>query len=132
MKQNGLHAICGHKEVVAALRNHEHFSSGKGVSVDDNVNKMLIGSTLNSDPPQHDVTRKITFAPLSPGNVRLVKDQIEKEAKTIVDTLLAKEQFDAASELAPYLPLTVVTGPVVSGVNSTIYSFASVPVRAIC
>ena len=108
LKPNGLHAICGYKEVVAALRDHEHFSSGRGVSVDDNVNKLLIGSTLNSDPPQHDVTRKITFAPLSPRNVRQVKEQIEKAAKFIVDKLLTAEQFDAASELAPYLPLTVV------------------------
>ena len=94
LKHNSLHAICGYKEVVSALRDHEHFSSGKGVSVDDTVNKMLIGSTLNSDPPQHDVTRKITFAPLSPKNVRLVKEQIEKEAKNIVDKLLARQQFD--------------------------------------
>ena len=66
LSKNNIYAICGHAEVVAALRNHQCFSSGKGVSIDDAVNKLLVGSTLNSDPPQHDATRKITFAPLSP------------------------------------------------------------------
>jgi len=69
---------------------------------------MLVGSTLNSDPPQHDITRKITFAPLSPKNVRHVRERIEDEAENIVKTLLAQSEFDAASELAPYLPLSVV------------------------
>ncbi len=108
LNANNLYAICGHSEVVAALRNHACFSSGHGVSINDNINKLLIGSTLNSDPPQHDATRKITFAPLSPKHVRLVKDRIEGEAQYIVDKLLKNKRFDAASELAPYVPLSVV------------------------
>jgi len=108
LAKNNIHAICGHSAAVAALQDHSHFSSGKGVSIDDAVNKMLIGSTLNSDPPQHDATRKITFAPLSPRNVRLVRERIDAEADIIVEDVLAKTQFDAASELAPYLPLSVV------------------------
>ena len=108
LSANNLFAICGHTEVVSALRDHQHFSSGHGVSVTEEINKLLIGSTLHSDPPQHDATRKITFAPLSPKNIRQVKDRIEKEAKFIVKRLTEKKQFDAATELAPYLPLTVV------------------------
>jgi len=88
LSKNAMHAICGHGAVVSALRDHKHFSSGKGVSIDDNINKLLIGSTLHSDPPQHDATRKITFNPLSPKNVRLVRDQIEKEAQQIVSKVL--------------------------------------------
>ena len=108
LEKNDLHAICGHAEVVNVLRNHAQFSSGKGVSIDEDVNRMLIGSTLNSDPPQHDATRKITFDPVSPKNVRKVSERIEKEAKDIVDRMLVKGSFDAAEELAPHLPLTIV------------------------
>lgn len=108
LKQNGLLAICGHSAVVTALRAQNQFVSGKGVSIDDRVNKLLIGSTLNSDPPQHDATRKITFAPLSPKNIRLIRERIQGEAEHIVERVLARSEFDAASELAPYLPLTVV------------------------
>ena len=65
LRENSIHAICGYDAVISVLRDHAHVSSGKGVSINEDVNKMLVGSTLNSDPPQHDITRKITFAPLS-------------------------------------------------------------------
>jgi len=108
LEKNGLHAIVGHSAVTAVLRDPSRFISGKGVSIDESVNKMLIGSTLNSDPPHHDNTRKITFEPLSLKNVQLVRDRIEKEADFIVEKMLEKTEFDAARELAPHLPLSIV------------------------
>ena len=108
LSKNNLHAICGHSELVAALRNHQCFQSGKGVSVDESVNKLLIGSTLHSDPPQHDVTRKITFAPLSPKQIRHVRDRINERAEQLAKNVVAKKSFDAATDLAPHLPLSVV------------------------
>lgn len=108
LEPNSIYAVCGHRAVTEALRDHERFRSGKGVSIDESINKMLIGSTLHSDPPQHDATRKITFAPLSPKNLIQVRERISAQAQFIVDELLEKERFDAAQDLAPYLPLTVV------------------------
>lgn len=108
LEKNSLPALCGHAAVTHALRDHETFSSGSGVSINDNVNKLLIGSTLNSDPPQHDATRKITFEPVSPKNVRHIRKRIEDEAVSIVDAMISRTSFDAASELAPHLPLTIV------------------------
>ena len=108
LKENSIHAICSHAAVISVLRDNASFSSARGVSINEDINKMLVGSTLNSDPPQHDTTRKITFAPLSPKNVRHIRERIEKEAETIVQTLLAQNEFDAAAELAPRLPLSVV------------------------
>lgn len=108
LKKQNMHAICGHRAVVDVLRDHEHFLSGKGVSINEDINDLLIGSTLNSDPPQHDITRRITFGPLSPKNIRIVRESIEAEAKHIVDKMLSKGKFDAATELAPHLPLSIV------------------------
>jgi len=76
--------------------------------VNEDINSMLVGSTLNSDPPLHDATRKITFDPLSPKNLKQVRARIEQEAKYIVGKMLDKGSFDAAAELAPHLPLTIV------------------------
>ena len=104
----GLHAICGFSEITESLRNHHVFRSGKGVSIDDDVNKLLIGSTLNSDPPAHDATRAITFSPLTPKALENLREQINKEAVFIADKLVRQVEFDAARDLAPYLPLTVV------------------------
>lgn len=117
LEANRMYAICGHSELVASLRNHECFSSAKGVSVDDEINKFLIGSSLNSDPPQHDVSRSITFAPLSPKSLRHIKERVEDEAEYIVEKLVNAGEFDAASDLAPYLPLTIVRDLVGLGPN---------------
>ena len=103
-----LHAICGYEALTRSLRNHGVFQSGKGVSINEDINKLLIGSTLNSDPPKHDETRAITFSPLTPKALQDVRKLIEKEARVIVDRIVAQGTFDAAQELAPYLPLTIV------------------------
>lgn len=103
-----MHLVCGHAAVTQVLRDHRRFRSGKGVSINDAVNRMLIGSTLNSDPPQHDATRAITFAPLSPKALTEVRARIAAEANALADRMVAQGQFDAAAELAPHLPLTIV------------------------
>jgi len=108
LEKHDLFAICGFAELTGSIRNHAVFCSGKGVSIDEDVNKLLIGSTLNSDPPQHDATRAITFSPLTPKALAEVRERIAAEAEFIADQVIAKGDFDAASELAPHIPLTIV------------------------
>ncbi len=108
LEKHKLFAICGYEALTESLRNHAVFRSGHGVSINEDVNKLLIGSTLNSDPPAHDKTRAITFKPLTPKALEAVCECVVKEADTICNELVAKGEFDAASELAPHIPLTVV------------------------
>ena len=108
LPRNQLHAICGYEALTTSLRNHRVFRSGKGVSIDDTVNAFLIGSTLNSDPPEHDATRAITFGPLAPKALEEVRAWIEKEAHFISDRVVAQREFDAVRDLATHLPLTIV------------------------
>lgn len=108
LAQNNIHAICGFDALTKALRDHRTFISGQGVSINEDVNKLLIGNTLNSDPPEHDKTRAITFAPLSPKALEVVHAKIEAQALNLATEMIAQGSFDGAKELAPYLPLTVV------------------------
>lgn len=108
LEKNQIHAICGYNELTQCLRDHKVFQSGKGVSIDDDVNKLLIGSTLHSDPPMHDTTRAITFSPLTPKALESVKEQVAEEAQFIAEKMARQQGFDAAQELAPHLPLTIV------------------------
>ena len=108
LPKHDLYAICGFSAITVALKNHRCFVSGKGVSINDDVNKMLIGSTLHSDPPQHDTTRAITFAPLSPKALETVRARIQTQAEVVADRMADRGEFDAAAELAPHLPLTIV------------------------
>lgn len=108
LPKNSLHAICGYDAITAALKNYEVFRSGKGVSINEDVNEFLIGSTLNSDPPNHEATRAITFAPLTPGALKEVRYRIEQEANAIADAVVAMGEFDAVVDLAHHLPLSIV------------------------
>lgn len=103
-----MHAICGHDALTQVLRDHATFVSSEGVSVNEGFNAFLKGSTLNSDPPEHHARRKITFAPLTPKALQTVRERVQAEARTLAERMVAQGKFDAAAELAPHLPLSVV------------------------
>lgn len=108
LARSGLHAISHFEELTAALRDTRVFISGKGVALDEEANARLVGSTLNSDPPIHDETRAITAAPLMPKPLEAVRPRIEAAAAELVERMVARGSFDAAAELAPFLPLNIV------------------------
>ena len=108
LEKQEIHAIVGFDALTTGLRNHTVFRSGQGVSINEDVNKILVGSTLNSDPPQHDATRAITFSPLTPKALQSVRDRITAEAEFIADKVVAMGSFDASTDLAPHIPLTIV------------------------
>jgi len=107
-KQN-VWALTQYAEVVSALQKPDLFSSGHGLSLNDDVNKLLIGSTLNSDAPRHDRTRAITATPINRKAVLDLEPFIRRAAEGLADTLVSRGRFDAVGDLAAYLPLTIVT-----------------------
>lgn len=92
-----------------ASMNWEVFSSARGVMMNDTINKVAEGILLCSDPPEHRVMRQVLERPLRPDQLSEITPLIQQEAATIVERLVAKKTFDAATELAQHLPLTVVS-----------------------
>ena len=74
LEKNDLYALPCYKEVSEVLRQPMRYVSSRGVSPIQKVNDILVGSTLNSDPPQHDLTRSVTSEPLLPGDPRRAAD----------------------------------------------------------
>jgi len=103
-----VYALPRYKEVSEVLRQPLLFISSKGVSLYEKTNDIIKGSTLNSDPPMHDRTRAITAAPLLPGALTGVEGRIRDAADGLVDSLCARGSFDAISDFATYLPVTIV------------------------
>ena len=108
LPQNGAFAVARFEEVRTVLRDWRRFSSAEGLSLIPRVNAILKGSTLNSDPPIHDETRSITAAPLTPTALKSVEPRIRAAAETLVERLVARGAFDAVSDFATHLPLTIV------------------------
>lgn len=108
LPKNGVFAVTHYEEVTQALRSPKRFISSKGLSLNPKVNQMLVGSTLNSDPPEHDRTRAVTSAPLLPGALKEVESKIHNAAETLINGLVERGEFDAVSDFSQYLPLTIV------------------------
>ncbi|MEM9601459.1 MAG: cytochrome P450/oxidoreductase [Pseudomonadota bacterium] len=102
------YALPRYAEVSTVLRQPLLFSSAEGVSLNPKVNAVLKGSTLNSDPPDHDRTRAVTSAPLLPGALPEIEPRVRAAADGLVDTLCRRGRFDAVTDFAQYLPVTLV------------------------
>ena len=109
LTRHDLYAISRYDDVRAALMDWETFSSARSVFVDPEINAQLEGITLCSDPPEHTTLRTVLSRPLRPDRMRELSPRISAAAAEVVDGLVAKGRFDVATELAQYLPMTVVS-----------------------
>ncbi|MDI9939215.1 cytochrome P450 [Rhodococcus sp. IEGM 1351] len=101
-------ALPRYEHIRAALHDWETFSSEAAVGLNDVVNGFLVGTVLGTDPPEHDKLRSVLSAQLAPRALQKVKAGIEAGADTLVDDLVHRGQFDAVTDLAAALPLSVV------------------------
>lgn len=105
----GMFIFTRYDDVKGALSNPEIFSSAQGVMLNDRMNKTLRGIVLCSDNPEHDAMRKVLMAPLSPRALRDLRERITNEAEALVERLVEKKSFDAATEFSQHLPITIVS-----------------------
>lgn len=108
LPQHDMYALPRYKEVSEVLRQPLRFVSSRGVSPIQKVNDILVGSTLNSDPPAHDKTRAVTSEPLLPGALKDIEPLLLSSANGLIDTLCKRGEFDAISDFAQFLPVTIV------------------------
>jgi cytochrome P450 len=109
LTRTDLYAISRYDDVRTALMDWETFSSARSVFVDPGMNAQLEGITLCSDPPEHTALRSVLGRPLRPERMRDIAPRIEAASAQVVAELVARGRFDAATELAEHLPMTVVS-----------------------
>jgi cytochrome P450 len=102
-------ALTRYADVKAALVDWETFSSAGGVTMNAEMNEKLRGGLLCSDPPRHDVLRKIIERPVMPKALAELRQRITDEAEAHVERIVAKGTFDVATELAQHLPVSIVS-----------------------
>jgi cytochrome P450 len=109
LRKYQMFALTRYGAVRRALLDWECFPSRNGVMMNDQMNRMLRGNTLCSDGADHDALRDVLVRPLTPRALRPLREEISAEAEGIVQKLVVKGTFDAATELAHHLPVTVVS-----------------------
>lgn len=94
----------------AALRAWSTFASGNGVFMNDPTNEALAGRLmLCTDGERHTRLRRVVAAPLTPKALEDVRSHIDIEAAALVQRLVDAGRFDAATDLAEYLPVEIVS-----------------------
>ena len=104
-----VYAVTQYEAVREVSQNWEVFSSARGVGLSDEFNKATEGVLICSDPPDHQVMRKVLQRPMLPNRLRDIEPFLREEGARIVDQVIDKATFDAATELAQHLPLTIVS-----------------------
>lgn len=102
-------AVVRHKPLREALLNAEAFTSSAGIGMNSEANRNSEGVMIFSDDPDHARLRRVFNRPLLPGALSAMKDRLSALAEQRVAESLDKGEFDAISDIAQFLPLTVVT-----------------------
>lgn len=103
-------AVARYAEVQAVLTDWQTFSSASGVGLSDFRKEKpwrLPSLVLETDPPLHDRTRKVLDRVLSPAAMRRLRADFAAKAEALIEELLARETFDAVTDLAEAFPLSV-------------------------
>ena len=103
-------AIARHDDVMATLRDHETYSSCKGVGLAD----LSVGTPwrrpsllVEADPPDHTRNRRVVAGTMTPKALRSLQDVFDEAAARIVDELVERRAFDGVSDLAEVFPTEV-------------------------
>ena len=102
-------ALTRHSSVRAALLDGATFSSARGCMMNEPTNRAMEGVMLCSDDPVHRDLRRVFARPLSPAALTPLRARLAKLAEERVRVLAARGSFDAVTDLAHLLPLSVVT-----------------------
>lgn len=98
------------EEARRALRAWSVYTSGRGVFMNAPTNERLAGQLmLCTDGDHHTRLRRVVAAPLTPKALDEVRHHIDTEAAALVDRLVDAGSFDAATDLAEFLPVTIVS-----------------------
>lgn len=106
----GNYAVTRYAETRQVLENWQVFSSAQGLGGDQVGCDFFVGaSNIANDPPIHDEIRAVMQRPLMPKPLKSFRGLIEREASGLVERLVQRGSFDAMTDFASYLPVTLVT-----------------------
>jgi len=104
-----MYVLPRYAEARAALADPGLFCSGRGVGLNDVINGLAAGgNTLTTDGELHDHLRGVIGPGLMPRALRGMRSSVEQQASDLVAGLARRGSFDAVTELARALPLSVV------------------------
>jgi len=108
LRQHGAYAITRYTDVRAVLQDTDTFRSANGIALNEPANQAILGCTLASDGELHAHLRQVVAHRLTPRSLRPMKERVAEAADALVAALVERRSFDAVSDLARALPLSIV------------------------
>jgi cytochrome P450 len=107
---DGVWVVTRHEDVCYVSKNPEIFCSGQGITFEAVPEEMLdaIQSFLGMDGAKHSSLRRLVSSVFTPRQVAKIKDQIENQARSIVDDLLATKDGDFVEQVSKRLPMWTI------------------------
>ena len=109
--RGGFWLLAKHADNIAVGKDPETFSSQIGhIALDDREPDALAArqSMIETDPPAHTRLRKLVSSAFTPKKVRDYEDFTRQVADDLLDTALAKGEFDWVTEISEPLPITIL------------------------
>ncbi|AGF71591.1 cytochrome P450 [Corynebacterium halotolerans] len=99
--------VTRYEDIRDALGDPATFSS-RAVAFNEQMNEILSGTSLASDPPQHGDLRAVLTDNLSPRAMRKMKAGIYEKADELVRELVERGSFDGMADMAVHFPVSIV------------------------
>lgn len=110
MEEPGFWALTRRADIVYVSQHPELFTSAAGVALNPMPAEIqrFASFFLTMDPPQHTVYRRLISSAFTPRNIRLIEEQIHKNAVTIVENLVGAGEVEFVSACSAKLPMLTI------------------------
>lgn len=104
-------ALSRYEDVASAMRDHERYSSAKGVTLDHFIDPDAMiphGVIIMMDPPQHTRMRSLVNKVFTPRAIAKLEPMIRKVIDTIAQTIDVTS-FDMVEDFSALFPVEIIT-----------------------
>jgi cytochrome P450 len=107
---DGVWVVTRHEDVCHVSKNPDIFCSGQGFAFEAVPEEMMdaLQSFLGMDGAKHSSLRRLVSSVFTPRHVAKIKDQIDHQAKSIVDDLVRTKEGDFVEQVAKRLPMWTI------------------------
>jgi cytochrome P450 len=108
LERHGAFAVTRYADARAVLADTDTFHSANGIALNEPANSAILGCTLASDGELHAHLRQVVAHRLTPRSLRPMRELVTEKADELVAELVGRTSFDAVTDLARALPLSIV------------------------
>jgi cytochrome P450 len=103
-EERDIWALSRYRDIAAALKNHQVFSSAQGVGPE----RVTVPMMITKDPPDHTRLRSLVNRAFTPRMIAQMEDRIREIIRHLLGAALDRGSFDLVRDVAEPLPVIVI------------------------